>query len=224
MKNVSGGYFFSGRVVGIKPNYKCKCKFDEDGDIHNYTPSQLKSYTTKQTAVYNKNGKEGRRKNGSDEDDEVNNNNDNGANEPAGNEQEAGGDGESCVDSDTKEVFPLNGRCLNKLVHIGPGQSFQYRITKLKARNTSRDAFATMLSNPKKLVEGRFEQVELNVRPVQVFTYQTVSKVSEIKYALEAFYSRYDPDASTKSQMQKMPVISNFISSADHFRITEYTL
>ena len=98
----SGEFFSSGRVVGIKPNYKCKCKFDEDGDIHNYTLGQMQSYPTKQTAVYNKNGKEGIRNNCSDEDDEVKNNNDNGANDPTGNEQESGGDGDSCVDSDMK--------------------------------------------------------------------------------------------------------------------------
>ena len=41
---------------------------------------------------------------------------------------------------------------------------------------------------------------------------------------MEAFDSRYDPDTITKSQLHNMPAISNFISSADHFRITEYTL
>ena len=55
-----------------------------------------------------------------------------------------------------------------------------------------------MLSNPKKPVEGRFERLELDGRPVQFVPYPTVDEVSEIEDALEAFDSRYDPDASTK--------------------------
>ena len=83
--------------------------------------------------------------------------------------------------------MPLNGRCFKKLVHIGPVKSVQNRITELKARNTSRDAFATILYNPKKLMEGRFEQLELNGRSVQVVPYPTVTKVSKIEDTLEAF-------------------------------------
>ena len=77
-----------------------------------------------------------------------------------------------------------------------------------------------MLSNPKKLMEVRFEQLELGGRPVQVVLYPTVSRVSEIEYTLEDFDSRYDTNASTKSQLYNMLAISNFISSADHLRIT----
>ena len=43
IKHFSGGYFFSGRVVGIQSNYKRKCKLDEDGSIHNYTLDQLQA-------------------------------------------------------------------------------------------------------------------------------------------------------------------------------------
>ena len=57
-------------------------------------------------------------------------------------------------------------------------------------------------------MEGQFEQLELNGRPVQVVLYPTVSEVLEIEYALESFYSSYDPNANTKSQIQKMSVIS----------------
>ena len=89
----------------------------------------------------------------------------------------------------------INGRCLKKLVQIVPGQSVQDRIIDLKARNNSRDAFVAMLSNPKKLTEGRFEQLELNSFPVQVVA---------------------DLNTSTKSQLQKIPAIFNFILSADH--------
>ena len=91
-------------------------------------------------------------------------------------------------------------------------------------RNNSCDAFAAMLSNPKKLMEGRFEILELCGCPVQVIPYTTVAEVSEIEDALENFYSIYDPNASTKSPLQKMTAVSNFISSADHFHITKYTL
>ena len=41
IKKFSGRYFFSGRVFGIQSNDKRKCKFDEDGDIHNYTLNNL---------------------------------------------------------------------------------------------------------------------------------------------------------------------------------------
>ena len=117
--------------------------------------------------------------------------------------------------------MPLNGSCLKKLVQIFPGQSIQDRIIKIKARNTSRDDFAAMLSNPKKLAEGRFEILELDGCPVQVVPYPNFANISEIEHALEPFDSRYDPDASTKSQLQKMTAISNFIPSANHLRITE---
>ena len=55
IKNFAVKSFFSGRVVGIQSNYKRKCRFDEDGDIHNYTLDQLQAYSTKQTYVYNDN-------------------------------------------------------------------------------------------------------------------------------------------------------------------------
>ena len=47
----SDGCFFSGRVVGVQYNDKRKCKFDEDGDIHNYILYRLKYYSTNHTAV-----------------------------------------------------------------------------------------------------------------------------------------------------------------------------
>ena len=84
----------------------------------------------------------------------------NDAYDPAEKEQKAGGGGDSGVDSDMEEVAPLNGRCFKKLVQIGPGKYVQDRIIKMMARNTSWYAFAAMLSNPKKLMEGIFEQLE----------------------------------------------------------------
>ena len=63
-------------------------------------------------------------------------------------------------------------------------------------------------------MEGQFEQLELYVRPFQVIPYPTVAEVSEIEDALEYFDSVYNPNTSTKSQLQKMPAIYNFISSA----------
>ena len=95
-----------------------------------------------------------------------------------------GGGGDSSVDSDMEEVVPLNGRRFNKIFQIVPRQSFQDRIIELEAINNPRDAFAAMLSNPKKLMEGRFEQLELNGRPVQGVPHPTVAKVSEIEDAL----------------------------------------
>ena len=53
----------------------------------------------------------------------------------------------------------------------------------MKARNNSCDALAAILSNPKKLMEGKFEKLELDGRLVQVFPYPTVSEGSEIEYA-----------------------------------------
>ena len=98
----------------------------------------------------------------------------------AENEQEAGGGWDSGLDSYTEELVPLKGRCFKKLVQLGPGQSVQDRIIKLKTRNTSRDAFSVILSNPKKLMVGQFEQLELNDRPVQVVPYPNLAKLSEI--------------------------------------------
>ena len=86
-----------------------------------------------------------------------------------------------------EEVAPLNGRCFKKLVQIGPGKYVHDRIIKLMARNTSRDAFAAMLSNPKKLMEGLFEQLEPYGNLVQVVPYPTVAEASEIEYAFGRF-------------------------------------
>ena len=77
IKNFSGGSFFSGWVVGIQSNNKRKCKFDEYGDIHNYTLNQLQAYSTKQTAVYNGNDGEDINDNVGDDDDEGNGGDDN---------------------------------------------------------------------------------------------------------------------------------------------------
>ena len=73
-----------------------------------------------------------------------------------------------------EKVLQLNGRCFKKLVHIGLIQSVRYRIIELKARNTSRDAFAKMLSDPKNRMEGRFEQLELEGCLIQVVPYPTL--------------------------------------------------
>ena len=100
----------------------------------------------------------------------------------------------------------------------------QDRIIQPRARNTSHNAFVTMLSNPNNLMEGRFEQLELGGHPVQIFPYPTFSKSPEIEFALDDYDYRCDPNAITKSQLQNIPSISNFISSADHCRITKDTL
>ena len=86
--------------------------------------------------------------NSSNDNNEGNGNNENDANEPAEKEQEAGGDGDSGVDSDTEELVPLNERCSKRLVQIVQVKSVQDHIIKLKSRNTSCNAFATTLSNP----------------------------------------------------------------------------
>ena len=85
------------------------------------------------------------------------------------------------MDIDTEEVVPLNGRCFNKLVQLGPGHSVQERVIKLKSRNTSCDTFYVMLYNPNNIMEGQFEKLELNGCPVKFLPYKTVSKVSEIE-------------------------------------------
>ena len=69
---------------------------------------------------------------------------------------------------------------LKEIIQIGPEQSIQDHIIDIKVRNNPCDAFATMLSNPNKLMEGQFEQLELDGRPVQVIPYPTVAEVSEI--------------------------------------------
>ena len=69
----------------------------------------------------------------------------------------------------------------------------------MKAINTSCGAFSVILNNPKKLMEGRFEKLELDRRLVRVIPYSNVAEVSEIEDALEAFDSRYDHNSITKS-------------------------
>ena len=73
--------------------------------------------------------------------------------------------------------MPLNGSCFNKIVQIGLGHSVQDRIIKLKARNTSCDAFEVILSNPKNSMKGQFEQLDLDDHPVQFLPYTTVAEV-----------------------------------------------
>ena len=72
-------------------------------------------------------------------------------------------------------------------------------------------------------MEGWFEQLELDGSPFQVVPYPNFSGVSEIEDSLEDYDSIYDPNASTKLQLQNISTISNFIFSADHLRITKYT-
>ena len=94
---------------------------------------------------------------------------------------------DSGVDSDMEEVVPLNGRCFKKLVQLVPGQYIQDSIIKMKAINTSRCAFAKMISNPKKLMEDRFEKFELDGRMVRVVPYPTIAEVYEIEDAFGRF-------------------------------------
>ena len=95
-------YFSSGQVVGIQSNEKRKGKFDEDGDIHNYTLNKLQACSTKHTYVYNDNDEEISSNNVRDDSDEGNGDNNNNANEPTEKKQEADGGGDSGVDSDTE--------------------------------------------------------------------------------------------------------------------------
>ena len=87
IKKFAGWSFFSGRVFGSQSNYMCKCKFDENGDPHNYTLDQLQYYYIKHKAVYNDNYEEGSRDNGSNDNNEGNGDNNNEANEPVEKEQ-----------------------------------------------------------------------------------------------------------------------------------------
>ena len=86
----------------------------------------------------------------------------------------------SSVDNDTEELVPINERLFKKLVQLGPVHYVQDRIMNLKSINTYCDSFVDILSKPKKLMEGRFEKLELDNHSVQVVTYPTVAKVSEI--------------------------------------------
>ena len=74
-------YFFS--------QYSRKCKFDEDGDIQNYTLDHLKAYSTKQKTVYNdnENDKECCSGNASNDNFGGNSDDNNDSNELAGKEQ-----------------------------------------------------------------------------------------------------------------------------------------
>ena len=62
----------------------------------------VQAYSTNQKYVLNDNYEEGSSDNGINDDNEGNDDNDNDANEPAEKEQEAGGGGDSGVDSDTE--------------------------------------------------------------------------------------------------------------------------
>ena len=101
---------------------------------------------------------------------------------------------------------------------------FKRPYQRAEVRITALDAFVTELSHPMKLMEHRFHQLELDSRPFQVLSYATNTEIKETEDALKAFDSSYDLNATTKSQLQKIPVINTFLSSYDHYHITEYTL
>ena len=76
--------------------------------------------------------------------------------------------------------------------------------------------------NPK-IVEDRFEQLELERHPVVVMEYATEDEVKVLTDALKEFDPGYDPKFCSKSQLRNMPLIEKFLSCPDHCRTTPFT-
>ena len=74
------------------------------------------------------------------------------------------------------------------------------------------------------LVEGRIKKLNLYGRLVGLIPYPRGDALKLFTHALVEFYPAFDPNLRSKSQMKKMPIITEFLTSSGNFRLTDYTL
>jgi len=66
--------------------------------------------------------------------------------------------------------------------------------------------------------------LELEGRKVEVLPYPTTNDVALLSNKLKSFDRNYDKNIKSKSQLQKMELIEQFLNYEKHFQITPWTL
>ena len=94
----------------------------------------------------------------------------------------------------------------------------------MKERKTARECFDGALDYPLKIVEESFKSLNIDGRQVEVKPYPKEAEVKVLTDALRAFDPSYDPEKQSKSGLQQMKNIAEFMNIPEHCRISEYTL
>ena len=79
------------------------------------------------------------------------------------------------------------------------------------------------MSYPQKIVKQVFSRLELEVRHVEVMEYATKDHVHILIYELSNFDTDFRVNYRTKYQPRKIPIFHLFLTSLEHYHITEYT-
>ena len=131
--------------------------------------------------------------------------------------------GENMNNDDEVQVIS-SGRFYTKLCAAPVGTTLMERFTNLKNRVSANEAFKSAMEHPKKMIENRFRQLELEGRKVEVLNYASKNDVALFEEKLKSFDKNYDKSVRSKSQLQKMKLIAQFLNCEKHCRITPWSL
>ena len=117
-----------------------------------------------------------------------------------------------------------SGKFYTKLCQAPFGKSLMEHYTDLKKRVSATEAFKSAIEHPKKMIENCFKELELEGRKVEVLPYPTTNDVAFLSNKLKSFDRNYDENIKSKSQLQKMELIEQFLNCEKHCQIPPWTL
>ena len=217
---------FNGEVRQICSNGKRECVFN-DGEVHKYTLQKIVAYAKSQELPPPESEESSDEEFLCDIEDEEDKEDDDKEHSRSLVSKEATAKSHSeCTDKVADEVNEgvLLGKYLKNLVSIPTGRTLKEWIVELKERKTARECFDGALDYPLKIVEERFKSLNIDGRQVEVKPYPKEAEVKVLTDALRAFDPSYDPEKRSKSGLQQMKNIAEFMNSPEHCRISEYTL
>ena len=236
IKKFGAAGYFSGSVIEKKSSGKLLCRFN-DGAEHEYTHKQIETFACEQV--------EGTIESDATESDDSS---DESSSDEANGEEVSDSSSSDDDDDDDDDVAMTNtatttatsnstarplqrnvvgrhfNRHLNNLKRVPAGTNAEAHLSELKDRRSAKESFAAAMEFPKGQIEARCQNLTLDGRPVEVMEYPTKEQSSNILNALKKFDPDFDENLTSMSQLNKMPLIQQFLSCPQHCHRTDYSL
>ena len=205
---------FDGTVTKITAKGKRQCAFN-DGDKITYKLDDIRKFSKIQyIQQYSDDSDDS---DDGDDSDDVNNNGNNGTTFDSDSDN-ASSIGNKADDSDDDSIVETisNGVYLTKLLKIP--------LVELEARTTAKVAFSKAMAPSMDTVTDRFKSLDIDGRNIEVRKWPNRQDVELLTDVLQNYDPNFSRDIRSKAQLNRMPIIKDFLSSKEHFRETDYCL
>ncbi|OEU10421.1 hypothetical protein FRACYDRAFT_247516 [Fragilariopsis cylindrus CCMP1102] len=153
-----------------------------------------------------------------DDSDDVNNNGSNCTTFDSDSDNASSIGNNKADDSDDDSIVETisNGVHLTKLLKIP--------LDELEARTTAKVAFSKAIAPSMDIVTDRFKSLDIDGRNIEVRKWPNLQDVELLTDVLQNYDPNFSRDIRSKAQLNRMPIIEDFLSSKEHFRETDYCL